>query len=234
MGICKVRSGLRWGGRDLTLCPALSMELSIWYQGEFRTQSDVYGYGDRRVESQSHLFWAEGFLAYTLPKSQQNFTINITSGTTIGADRFSAYRLGGFLPMIAEFPLSLPGYYYQELSAKRFALFSGNYILPIDKDRRWNLTATAATAYVDYLASLEQPGNWNSGVGAGVFYASPTWRVMAGYGYGIDAIRSHGRGAHSIGFLLQIDLAPAREAFFKPGPPTPWRGFQRLFDVFGS
>jgi len=234
MGIFKVRSGLRWGGREPTLFPALAMELSIWYQGEFRTQSDVYGYGDRRVESQSHLFWAEGFLAYTLPKSQQNFTINITSGTTIGADRFSAYRLGGFLPMIAEFPLSLPGYYYQELSAKRFALFSGNYILPIDKDRRWNLTATAATAYVDYLASLEQPGNWNSGVGAGVFYASPTWRVMAGYGYGIDAIRSHGRGAHSIGFLLQIDLAPAREAFFKPGPPTPWRGFQRLFDVFGS
>ena len=121
-----------------------------------------------------------------------------------------------------------------QTSDLRVALFSGNYILPIDAARHWNLTVTAATAYVDYLPGLEQPGNWNSGVGAGVFYASPTWRVMVGYGYGIDAIRSNGRGANAIGFLLQIDLAPAREAFFKPGLPGPWRGFQRLFDVFGS
>lgn len=234
MGIFKVRTGLRWGGREPTLFPALAMELSVWYQGEFRTESDVYGYNDRKVNSQSHLFWGEAYLAYTLPKSHQNFSVSITSGTTINADRFSAYRLGGFLPMIAEYPLSLPGYYYQELSAEKFALFSGNYILPIDTARHWNFTATAATSYVDYLHGLEQPGNWNSGVGGGVFYASPTWRVMVGYGYGIDAIRSHGRGAHSVGFLLQIDLTPAREAFFKPGPPSPWRGFQRLFDVFGS
>jgi hypothetical protein len=234
MGIFKVRTGLRWGGREPTLFPALAMELSAWYQGEFRTESDVYGYNDRSVNAQSHLFWGEAFLAYTLPKSQQNFNINITSGTTIKADRLSAYRLGGFLPMIAEYPLSLPGYYYQELSAKNFALFSGNYILPIDPAHHWNLTATVATAYVDYLPGLEQPGNWNSGVGGGLFYSSPTWRVMVGYGYGIDAIRSHGRGAHSIGFLLQFDLAPARGAFFKPGPPQPWHGFQRLLDVFGS
>ncbi len=136
--------------------------------------------------------------------------------------------------MVAEFPLSLPGYYYQELSARGFVLVSGNYILPLDKHRRWNLTATAATAFVDYLPAETQPGNWNSGVSGGVFYTSPTWRVMVGYGYGFDAIRSGGRGGQSIGFLLQIDLSPAREAFIKTEPPGHWRGFQRLFDVFGS
>ena len=234
MATFKVRSGLRFGGREPTLFPALAMELSIWYQGEFRTQSDTYGFNDRSIKAQSHLFWAEAFLAYTLPKINHSFYVNVTAGTSIDADRLSAYRLGGFLPMVAEFPLSLPGYFYQELSAQSFVLMSGNYIFPLTKNHRWNLSATAATAVVDYLPGLAQPGNWNSGVGGGVFYTSPTWRVMVGYGYGFDAIRSSGRGAQNIGFLLQFDLSPAKEAFSQPGPPGHWRGLQHLFDVFGS
>ncbi len=234
MGIFSVRTGLRWGGREPTLFPALAMELSIWYQGDFRTEADTYGYGDRSVNWQSHLFWGEAFLAYTFEKSHASFSLNLTAGTSIGADRFSAYRLGGFLPMVAEFPLWLPGYYYQELSAQRFVLLGGTYTLPLDRNKRWNVTATGATSLVDYLPGLEQPGDWNSGVGAGVFYTSHTWRVMLGYGYGVNAIRSDGRGAHSIGILLQLDLAPAREAYFQPTPPGPWRGFQRLFGVLGS
>jgi hypothetical protein len=128
----------------------------------------------------------------------------------------------------------LPGYYYQELTAERFALMAGSYIVPLDQHERWNFTVTAATAAVDYLPGLEQPGTWNSGVGAGVFYTSRTWRVMVDYGYGINAIRSHGRGANSIGLLLQLDLEPAREAYFKAEPPGRWRGFERLLGVFGS
>lgn len=234
MGIFSVRTGLRWGGREPTLFPALAMELSVWYEGQFRTEGDIYGYGDRKVEPNSHLFWGEAFLAYTLPDWKHCFSITLLTGTSVDADRFSAYRLGGFLPMVSEFPLSLPGYYYQELSARRFFLAGGNYTVPIDKGQRWNLNANAATAVVDYLPGLEQPGNWNSGVGGGVFYTSPTWRVMVGYGYGIDAIRSNGRGAHTIGFLLQFDLTPAKEAFFKSGQPGPWRGIERVFGVFGS
>jgi hypothetical protein len=231
----KVRTGLRWGGREPTLFPALAMELSIWYQGEFRTQSDSYGFsGDLSVSPQSHLFWAEAYLAYTLPELQHSFSVSLTAGTTIDADRFSAYRIGGFLPMISEFPLSIPGYYYQELSATSFVLLTGTYSFPLDKARHWHISVNGSAAYVDYLPGLEQPGHWNSGVGGGVFYTSATWRVMVGYGYGIDAIRSDGRGANSIGFLLQIDLAPAREAFFRTEPPGRWRGFQKLFNVFGS
>lgn len=235
MGIFSVRTGLRWGGREPTLFPSLAMELSVWYQGEFRSQADGYGFNfDRRVEPSSHLFWGEAFLAYTLPKWHHSFNVTLTAGTSADADRFSAFRLGGFLPMVAEYPLSLPGYYYQELTAERFALLGGNYTIPFDTHERWNVTFTAATALVDYLPGLEQPGQWHSGVGAGVFYTSRTWRVMLDYGYGIDAIRSGGRGAHSIGLLLQLDLEPAREAFFKAEPPGRWRGFERILGVFGS
>jgi hypothetical protein len=84
---------------------------------------------------------------------------------------------------------------------------------------------------VDYLPGLSQPGNWNSGLGAGVFYTSPTWRVLVGYGYGVDAIRSDGRGAHSIGFLLQFDLSHAKEAFLKTPSTGGWQGLQRVLGV---
>ncbi len=160
MGIFSVRTGLRWGGREPTLFPSLAMELSIWYQGEFRSQADQYGFNyDRQVNPQSHLFWGEAFLAYTLPKWHHSFSVGITAGTSIAADRFSAYRLGGFLPLVAEYPLSLPGYYYQELTAEKFVLIAGNYTVPLDSHQTWNVTVTAATAAVDYLPGLEQPGH---------------------------------------------------------------------------
>lgn len=234
MGIFKLRSGMRWGGREPTLFPTLAMELSLWYEGDFRSEQDVYGFGDRRVRSVSHSIWAEALLAYTLTNLHHSFYVNLTAGTTADADRFSAFRLGGFLPMVAEFPLSLPGYYYQELSARQFFLAGGNYIISLDKHQRWNFSATASTALVNYLEGFEQPGHWRSGVGAGVFYTSRSWRVMVGYGYGVDAIRSGGLGAHTIGLLLQLDLSPAKEIFFKSGPPTPWQGLQRVLGVLGS
>jgi hypothetical protein len=234
MGIFSVRTGLRWGGREPTLFPALAMELSAWYEGSFRTQADTYGFGDRRIESQSHLFWGEAYLAYTLPESQHSFAVNLTAGTSIGADRLSAYRLGGFLPLAAEYPLWLPGYYYQELSARQFVLLNGSYMFPLDHRHRWNVIATAATACVDYLPGLSQPGNWNSGVGCGVFYTTPTWRVLVGYGYGIDAIRSDGRGAHSLGFLLQFDLSRAKETFQRTPSTGGWQGLQRVLGVLND
>ena len=228
-----VRTGLRFGGREPTLFPDLAMELSVWYEGEFRSAGGTYGYGDRSVESQSHLFWGEALLAYTLPELKHSFTLSLTAGTSVNADRFSAYRLGSVLPLISEYPLSLPGYYYQEISAERFALASGNYMIPLDKKQRWNFDILASTAIVNYLPGTEQPGDWHSGVGGGLLYKSPSWKIMVGYGYGFDAIRSHGRGAQSIGVLLQFDLGQARESLLNPEQPSRWRGFQHLFDIFG-
>ncbi len=228
-----VRTGLRWGGIEPTLFPSLAMELSAWYEGSFRTPAGPYGFaGDQRVvQSSSHLFWAQALLAYTMPECKHSFYLSVKGGASIDADRFSAYRLGALLPLAAEFPLSLPGYYYQELSAKGFVLAGGNYFVPLDANRRWSVGGTAATAYVDYLPGTEQAGRWHSGVGAGVLYRSPkdTTKIMISYGYGIDAIRSQGRGAHSVGILLQVDLAQARERLLDPENANRWRGWQILF-----
>ncbi|HEY4414174.1 MAG TPA: hypothetical protein VGO57_00670 [Verrucomicrobiae bacterium] len=228
-----VRTGLRFGGVEPTLFPPLAMELAIWYEGHLRTDSGNYGYnGDRALNEGSHLFWADAALAYTLPESQQSFYIRLIAGTSVDADHISAYRLGGFLPLSGEYPLSLPGYYYQEISARQFVLLNFNYLLPLDKAKRWNLDFNAATAAVDYLPGESQDGNWLSGVGGGLLYHAPSdrWRVMLTYGYGFDAIRDHGRGASNIGFLFQIDLGKFNSKEFQSAQPWHWNGFVRMFN----
>ena len=235
-GTLHVRTGLRWGGREPLMLPTLAMELSAWYEGQYRFAAETYGFnGDRELKDHSHLFWGRALLAYTLPELKHNFSVSLTAGTSIDADRFSAYRLGGALPLVSEFPLTLPGYYFQELSADRFVLLSAQYALPLDRSKQWGLTLSAATAAIDYLSGLEQPGRWNSGVGAGVVFRSESqaWHVMLGYAYGVDAIRSNGRGAHSIGILIQYDLQADRRGkrpFWDPWlNPNKWRGFDWLF-----
>jgi len=225
------RTGLRWGGIEPTLFPALAMELSVWYEGEFRTDSGAYGYGgDRQLNPSSHLFWAEAALSYTLPESQQNFSARLTAGSSVNADHFSAYRLGGFLPLVSEFPLTLPGYLYQEISARQFVLLNVNYLVPLDKSQRWSLDANVSSAFVDYLPGEGQPGNWLNGVGGGILYRAPSdrFKIMLTCGYGVDAIRSGGRGAESVGLLMQWDLEKTHGEKFNPPQPDRWRGWQWL------
>jgi hypothetical protein len=237
-----VRTGLRFGGKEPTLFPSLAMELSIWYEGQFRMHPDTYGFesaahpaGDRSIRPDSHLFWATALLAYTMTNSGQSFYVNLTAGTSVDADRFSAYRLGALLPLVSEFPLSLPGYYYQEISAKQFVLLGGNYIIPIDKKNHWNVSINAATAGVDYLPGFKQPGDWLSGVGGGILYQSSSFKIMAGYAYGIDAIRTGGRGAHSLGILMQFDLGHAKQELLYPGEFNRWRGWGQVINgIFGQ
>ncbi len=142
--------------------------------------------------------------------------------------------MGALLPLVSEFPLSLPGYYYQEISAKQFVLLGGNYMVPLDSKQRWSVNANAAAAVVDYLPGLEQPGPWNSGVGGGILYKTPSFKLMLGYGYGVEAIRSSGRGAHSIGILMQLDWGKAKATLFNPAEPSRWRGLEQIFGIFGS
>ncbi len=231
-----LRAGFRWGGKEPVLLPDLAMELSAWYEGMFRTANGSYGFaGDRRVEQFSHLFWGRALLAYTLPEWKHNFYISLTAGTSVEADRFSSYRLGGVLPLAAEFPLTLPGYYFQEISARDFGLLGMNYSLPLDRKDYWAINALATTAGVNYVPGLEQRGHWHSGVGGGIRYRSPSdsWQLVLGYAYGIDAIREKGRGAHTVGFLLQFDLERAHVAMFEPGEnPIRSQGLQRVFGIF--
>lgn len=232
-GILHTRAGLRWGGREPTLYPRLAMEMAVWYDGSFRMGRDEYGYDDRELNDHSHEFWAQASLAYTFPNAH-SLDVGLSAGITLEADRFTAYRLGALLPLVSEFPLTLPGYYYQELSAQRFVLLSGNYLFPLEASRRWNLNLTAAAAAVDYLDGLEQSGDWHSGLGAGIVYRTSSLKTMVGYAYGVNAIRSDGRGAHSIGVLLQLDWGRAKQELFNPASPNLWHGFQRVFGLFGN
>lgn len=208
----KIRAGLRFGGIEPLLLPDLAMELSTWYEGQFRNNDGAYGLaGDRAVKPDSHLFWSRALLAYTLP-SEQRFFVSLTAGTSVNPDRFSAYRLGASLPLASEFPLSLPGYYFQEITASRYALLGGYYLVPLGAKKEWNVSLFAATAAVEYLGGMQQPGDWHSGVGGGIGYRphNKVWQVSLGYAYGIDAIRKNDRGAQSIGLLLQYDLETRR------------------------
>jgi hypothetical protein len=210
-----VRAGFRFGGREPLLTPALAMELSAWYEGQYRS---AYGLdGDRMLQPDSQLFWMRALLIYTLPESKQSFDVNFTAGTSGHADRFSAYRLGGSLPLASEFPLSIPGYFYQELFARNFVCFDAKYTFPLDAGKSWSVSPMGAAAVVDYLPGTGQPGAFNSGAGLGLGYHSHSgnWQVMATYGYGFEAIRSSGRGAQAVGIYLEINLHARR-----PGEPS--------------
>jgi hypothetical protein len=212
------RVGLRLGGREPLLKPDLAMELSAWYEGQYRSESGPYGLdGDRMLQANSELFWMRALLIYTMPQSKQSFDVNFTAGTTGHADRFSAYRLGGNLPLASEFPLSIPGYFYQELSARNFISFNAQYTVPLNADRTWSISPMGALAVVDYLPGLSQPGAFNSGAGLALGYRahSGLWQVMASYGYGFEAIRSSGRGGQSVGIFFEMNFHATR-----PGGPT--------------
>lgn len=207
--ILHIRSGVRYGGKEPLIMPKLAGELSAWYDTQFRSNPGQYGYGgDRVVEPNTHQFWARALLAYTMPEWQHQFSVSMTLGTSINSDRLSAYRLGGVLPMVSEFPLNLPGYYFQELSAQRYIVWEGQYILPLTPNKRFSFIGNVGTAVIDYQTGLEQPGYWHSGLGGGFGYQSPSgaWQWMLGYGYGFDAIRDGERGAQVIGILCQYDL----------------------------
>lgn len=227
-----LRTGVRWGGREPLVFPEMAMELSAWYDGQFRTGSGTYGYaGDREVNSVSHLFWGRALLAYTFPECKHYFSVSLTTGASIRPDRFSAYRIGGSLPLVAEFPLSLPGYYFQELSAERFALFNGLYSLPVDPSGHWEIMSYAATTVMKPLRGWDTTTSWHSGVGGAVVFrpGSKAWQFVLGYGYGIDAVRSQGRGAQSVGLLIQYDFEQGGPLLRQGINPMRWSGFERLF-----
>jgi hypothetical protein len=204
-----LRTGFRWGGMEPVLFPRLAMEISAWYELEHRTDSGSYGFaGDRDLEPTSHRFLGRAQLSYTTPKSEHYIIAGLMGGAVLDADRFSAYRLGGALPFTSEFPLYLPGYFYQELSTENFGLLYGSYSIPFGASKRWNVMAVAATALVDYVNGLEQPGHWHSGFAGGLGYTAKDrrWRALVACGYGVDAIRSDGRGGQDVALIFQYNF----------------------------
>lgn len=203
------RVGVRFGGQQPVLYPALGMELSAWFERQQHFDSGTYGFdNDRGVTPYTDLYWFRGSLDYKLKDSGDTYSFAATAGGSTDTDRFSAWRLGGDLPLVSEFPLVLPGYYYEELTAVRFAHFYGSYSVPLDQARRWDFRLEAATARLDYLPGFEQRGDWQTGAGFGVGYTPKrkNFTIIMRYGYGFNAIRHDKDGAQSVGLLFQYDF----------------------------
>lgn len=204
-----VRAGLRFAGKEPMLYTDLAMELSVWYERQWRLEHPAYGFAhDRQVAATTSLYWLYAGLNYAWTNTGNQFTFGFTAGGSEQADRFSAFRLGGVLPLASEFPLTLPGYYYQEISARRFAHLSAAFITPLSPNHRWQLRLEAASAYIDSPPGLEPPGHWHTGVGPALSYTArdDEWRVILRYGYGINAARVSPAGAQSVGILFQYNF----------------------------
>ena len=105
--------------------------------------SGAYGFtGDRAVTPQTHQFWARALFAYKMPEREDYFSVNCTVGTSLCADRLSGYKLGAALPMSAEFPLSLPGYYFQEITARVVQFFIHRKFLRVVGKLKYKCTVT--------------------------------------------------------------------------------------------
>jgi hypothetical protein len=210
-----LRAGLRFAGKEPMLYPDLAMEVSVWFERQWRFNGSTYGFADDplQVQPTTDLYWLYAGLNYAWTNTGHQFTFGLTAGGSENADRFSAWRLGGVLPMAAEFPLTLPGYYYQELSAQRFVHLSGSYVMPLSADHRWQARLGAASACLDYLAGFAQSSRWQTGVGTALSYTSrnQVWRVIARYGYGFNALRDGREGAHSVGLLFQYNFQQRKQ-----------------------
>lgn len=203
------RGGLRLAGKQPLLYPDLGMELSVWFERQWSLDADSYGFdGDRSVSPATDLYWVYAGLNYTWTNIGHHVEFAVTAGGSDGADRLNAWRLGGVLPLIAEFPLIIPGYYYEELSAREFVHLSAAYEVPLTRSQDWMVRFEAASANVAYLPGFEQEGSWNTGAGAGITYTSPKklWKVVLRYGYAFNAVRDDREGAHSVGILCQLNL----------------------------
>lgn len=208
------RTGLRFAGKEPVLYPDLGLELSVWYERQERFGGSTYGIAnDRAMAAHTDLYWAYAGLNYAWTNIGHQVSFAVTVAGSSGADRFSAWRLGSVLPLGAEYPLILPGYYYQELSAERLVHLYGSYMFPLDPDHRWQFRLEAASAASEYLSGFAQPSVWQTGAGCGLSYLakSQAYRVVLRYGYGFNAQRTGGEGSHSVGLLFQYDFEARRK-----------------------
>ena len=209
------REGIRIAGKEPLLYPDLGLELSFWFERQWRLDSQEYGFNnDRSISPNVNLYWLYAGLNYAWTNSGQKISFAFTAGGSTDADQLGAYRLGGVLPLVAEFPLILPGYYYEELTATGFEHFYGAYDVPLIPDHRLEFRLEAATAHVDYLNGYQQNSAWQTGVGGGLTFApkNKSFEIVLRYGYGFNAIRNGKEGAQSIGLLFQYNFEALKKS----------------------
>jgi hypothetical protein len=96
------------------------------------------------------------------------------------------------------------------------------YSTPLGAARHWIVTLGGSTGRIGYTPGLEQPGAWNTGIGAGVTYlsVSKSWKVVLAYGHGFNAIRSDQKGGNALTLQIQYDLERKGGAAAGPDPSS--------------
>jgi hypothetical protein len=218
-----LRAGLRLGGQEPVLDPALALEVSVWHETLWRERGASYGYaGDRELLPRAQLDWVRLLAAWRRDGAGERLRASVLAGTSSGADRLSAYRLGGMQTFTSEFPLTLPGYLPGELSASRFArgsLRAGVYRSPTGLVEG---SVAGVAAWTDYLDGHEQSGEFHPAVSATLDLGgeSRPWTALLGWGYGFRALRGSHRGAHAFTLQLQWDLGRSKPLSESPAAPS--------------
>ena len=202
------RTGLRLGGQPPGLDTAPALEVSAWWESHVRERTASYGYnGDRVAQERTNLYWSRVLFAYTLKDG-----VRLGAATSFGGgtdvDRFSAYRLGGMLTQNSEFPLVLPGYFSQEISARQFAHVSLRAGAALDDKKKYTVNVFAAGASITPVAGTDAGGARHAGVGTGLEFAplKGALHAMLSYGYSPTALRGGRRGGDGVALSLEINF----------------------------
>lgn len=206
------RAGVRVGGIEPGMDKGRALEASLWAETRVRDKPAAYGYNDDRTVARSvKLLWTR--LQVSLPgplDTRVSGGLNAGTGGSIG--RLSAYRLGGMATQTSEFPLVIPGYFTQEISARRFLHAWAHTAVPFRGSDRFFVDLSAAGASVAPVPGTDPGALRHVGFAAGVAFAPKDrgLNALLAYGYSPTAYRGGGRGGHSLALSVEIDfLAPA-------------------------
>ncbi|MEQ1917836.1 MAG: hypothetical protein ABL955_01440 [Elusimicrobiota bacterium] len=224
------RAGLRLGGVEPGMDRGRAAEASVWAETRLRDRPASYGYnGDRYVRRNVNLYWARVLLSLPTPGGV-HASGGLNAGGGGGVGRLSAYTLGGMLTQTSEFPLILPGYFGQEISASRYVHAWAHAGVPIRGSKSFLVNFTAAVANVKPVYGTDPGGIHHAGLAAGLSFepAEGFLRADLTYGYAPTALRGAHRGAQSLAFNFEYDfLAPANLP--EPLSRTRQQGLRWLF-----
>ncbi len=205
-----LRAGVRMGGQEPGLDKSPAMEVSFWGESYLREHRAVYGYGyggDREVHDKTNLYWSRILFSYKM-KNGVRFEAITNFGAGSQIDRFSAYRLGGMLTQNAEFPYVLPGYFSQEIAARRFAHMYLRGGVALDDKKKYTINFFAAGASIAPVIGTDPGGAQHAGAGAS-FEFTPrkgAFHGMLAYGYSPTALRGDRRGGHGLALSMELNF----------------------------
>lgn len=225
------RAGIRVGGIEPGMDKGRALEASLWAEARVRDKPGTYGYdGDRTVARSVKLVWSR--LQFSLPgpyDTRVSGGLNAGTGGSVG--RLSAYRLGGMTTQTAEFPLMIPGYFAQEISARRYFHAWAHTAVPFRGSDRFFLDLAAAGASVAPVYGTDPGALRHVGFSAGVALAPKNrgLNALLAYGFSPTAYRGSGRGAHAFSLSVELDFLAPGEPRAKGSFKTRQEGLRWLF-----